>query len=194
MRYLKIPLAAIVILAVANFIAWGGFVWSYQVFTHEDPILSMRFKQVGKQHYRAYIESPEPARGEYVLYGDQWRVDARFVKMKYWANLLGMESRYAMDRLQGRYMNVEDENTLPHIAHQLTGEGISYYALLGLSPFVDTEYGTSTYRAIDDSKRFHVFKTPTGIMVRSEPLHPDARGSWLEKVWRWAVIMGSDPI
>ncbi len=184
MRYLKIPLAAIVVLVVVNLIAWGGFIWSYQVFTHEAPILTLRFEETGKQQYRAYIESPESVRGGYVLYGDQWRVDAHFVKMKYWANLLGMESRYAIDRLQGRYINVHDENTLPNIAHQLTGEGISYFTLFGLSPFVDTEYGTSAYHAIDVSKRFHVYKTPTGIMVRSELLNPEVKKNWLGRVWR----------
>ena len=184
MRYLKIPLVAIVILAVANLAAFGGFIWSFQQLTHEAPILSLRFEELGRQQYRAYIEAPEPVRGGYLLYGDQWRVDARFVKMKYWANVLGMESRYAIDRLQGRYIDVHDENTRPHIAHQLTGEGISYYTLFGMRPFVDTEYGTSTYHAIDVSKRFHVYKTPTGLMVRSEPLDPKASEGWLDRVWR----------
>ena len=137
-----------------------------------------------KQHYIANIESPESVSSEYELYGDQWRVDARFVKMKYWANVLGMESRYVIERLQGRYLSIHDENTLPHIAHQLNGGGISYYMVFGLSPFVDAEYGASTYQDIDVSKRFHVYKTPTGIMVRSEPLHPVVRESWLSKVWR----------
>ena len=184
MRYLKIPLAAIVILVVVNLVAWVGFVLSYQRLTHEAPILSLRFEELGKQHYRAYIESPELVRGGYELYGDQWRVDARFVKMKYWANVLGVESRYAIERLQGRYISINDENTLPHIAHQLNGGRISYYMVFGLSPFVDAEYGASTYQAINVSKRFHVYKTPTGIMVRSEPLYPVVKEGWLSKVWR----------
>jgi len=179
MRYLKIPLAVIVILVALNLIAWGGFVLSYQRLTHEEPILSLQFGELGKQHYIANIESPESVSGEYELYGDQWRVDAQFVKMKYWANVLGIESRYALDRLQGRYISVHDENTRPHLAHSLISEGLPSFAIFGLRPFVDTEYGASTYQTIDVNKRFYVYKTPTGIIVRSEQIHPAKQTSWL---------------
>lgn len=183
MKYIALPLTTIVVLVVLNIIAWGGFFWSYHVFTHEEPILTLRFEEAGEREYMAHIESPRSIRGEYPLYGDQWRIDSRFVKMKYWAHLLGTESRYAIDRLQGRYVDIQEENSLPNIAHQLNGEGITHFTIFGWSPFIDTEYGSSTYQTIDTRKRFTVYKTPTGIMVRSETISSEVEGGWLKRLW-----------
>lgn len=183
MKYLALPLTAIVVLFVSNILAWGGFFWSYHVFTHEEPILTLRFEEAGAREYVAHIESPRSIRGEYPLYGDQWRIDSRFVKMKYWAHLLGTESRYAIDRLQGRYVDIKEENSLPNIAHQLNSEGITHFTIFGWNPFIDTEYGSSTYQTIDTGKRFTVYKTPTGLMVRSEAIPAEVKGGWLKRLW-----------
>lgn len=187
MKYLTLPLTLIVMLLISNIIAWAGFIWSYQSFTQEEPILTLRFEESAEDSYLAQIEAPSSIRGEYKMYGDQWRIEARFVKMRYWANLLGVESRYAIDRLQGRYIDIQDENRLPNIAHQLNDEGVSHFTIFGWSPFVDTEYGSSTYQLIDVNKRFFVFKTPTGLMVRSETEVPEGAEegeNWLDRLWR----------
>lgn len=178
MRILGVPLALIIILIFSNIIAWGGFFWSYHVFTQEEPILTIRFKEQGSKKYLAYIDSPKSVAGEYDIYGEQWRVDARFVKMKYWANLLGQESRYSLDRLQGRYIDINDENALPKLAHQLKGSDISHFSIFGWSPFVDISYGSSTYQVIDVNKSFFIYKTPTGLITRSGPLESKSSDNW----------------
>lgn len=183
MKYIALPLAVIVMFVVLNIIAWVGFFWGYHVFTHEEPILTLRFEEAGEREYMAHIESPRSIRGEYPLYGDQWRIDSRFVKMKYWAHLFGSESRYAIDRLQGRYIDIQEENSLPNIAHQLNGEGITHFTIFGWNPFIDTEYGSSTYQTIDPKKRFTLYKTPAGIMVRSETISSEVEESWFERLW-----------
>lgn len=184
MRILAVPFAAIFILCISNVIAWGSFIWTYHVFTSEEPVLTLRFEGKEGRSYLAIIESPSSLRGEYLLYGDQWRIDARFVKMKYWANLLGADSRYAIDRLQGRYINVNDENERPNVAHQLTDGGESHFTVFGWSPFIDTEYGSSTYQHVDFGRRFTVYKTTTGLMVRSEEIAPADKTNWLKRLWR----------
>lgn len=184
MRYLTIPFAAIIIFISLNIISWIGFIRSYQSLTHEEPILILHFEEKGKQNYVTYIEWPNSNRGEYILYGDQWRVDAQFAKIKYWANLFGIESRYEIDRLQGRYIDVQDENSLPNIAHQLTGENISHFTLFGWNPFIDIEYGSSVYQIVDVNKKFSVYKTPTGLIVRSEIIAPQEKKGWLNRFRR----------
>lgn len=183
MRYLSLPLSLIVVLFISNIIAWASFVWTYNVFTHEEPVLTLVFEKKGEREYLAKISSPRSFRGEYLIQGEQWRVDARFVKMKYWSNLLGVNSRYAVDRLQGRYIAVQDQNTLPSTAHQLTDSEGKHFTIFGWSPFFDTEYGSSTYQLIDPSKKFTVYKTPTGLMSRSEILEGDREGGWLKRLW-----------
>lgn len=183
MRYVLLPLSLIVILLISNLIAWASFVWTYNVFTHEEPMLTLSFEQKGDREYLAKISSPENLRGEYLIQGDQWRVDARFIKMRYWSNLLGIDSRYAVDRLQGRYISVEEQNTLPSTAHQLTDSEEKHFTIFGWSPFLDTAYGSSTYQLIDPDKKFIVYKTPTGLMARSEFLEGQGEGGWLKRLW-----------
>lgn len=182
MRYVFFPLSLIVVLFISNIIAWASFVWTYNVFTHEEPVLTLAFEQKGEREYLAKINSPRSLRGEYLIQGEQWRVDARFIKMRYWSNLLGVSSRYAVDRLEGRYISVQDQNELQSTAHQLTDSEGQHFTIFGWSPFFDTEYGSSTYQLIDPHKKFTVYKTPTGLMARAEVLEAQEDG-WLKRLW-----------
>ena len=88
------------------------------------------------------------------VYGDQWRVDAEFLKWKYWALLLGLDSQYRLDRLEGRYRSVVDQNSQPKLAHDLRDETavdvVSLAEGLGRWNFlIDASYGSSTYQDID---------------------------------------------
>ncbi|MGE8297397.1 MAG: hypothetical protein ACN6PH_17835 [Pseudomonas sp.] len=184
MKILALPLTLIFALIISNIIAWASFVWTYNVFTHEEPIMVITFEKGEGREYLAKIESPWSLRGEYLIQGEQWRIDARFIKIKYWANLLGLESRHSLDRLQGRYISVQDENSLPSTAHQLSDSEGSHFAIFGWSPFLDIEYGSSTYQAIDPKKKFTVFKTPTGIITRAEAIVKADDNNWLQRLWQ----------
>lgn len=184
MKILSIPLTLIFALIISNLIAWASFVFTYNVLTHEEPIMVITFEKGEGREYLARIESPRSLRGEYLVQGDQWRVDARFIKIKYWANLLGLESRYSLDRLQGRYISVQDENSLPSTAHQLNDSEGFHFSVFGWSPFLDIEYGSSTYQIIDPEKKFTVFKTPTGIITRAELIVKADGDNWLRRLWQ----------
>ncbi|WP_276487004.1 hypothetical protein [Ectopseudomonas mendocina] len=184
MKILALPLTLIFALIISNIIAWASFVWTYNVFTHEDPIMVIAFEKGEGREYLAKIESPRSLRGEYLIQGEQWRIDARFIKMKYWANLLGLESRHSLDRLQGRYISIQDENSLPSTAHQLSDSEGSHFTIFGWSPFLDIEYGSSTYQEIDPEKKFTVFKTPTGIITRAKTIVKSDENNWLRRLWQ----------
>lgn len=182
MQYLFLPFSIVAALVISNIIAWASFVWTYNVFTQEEPVLTLTFEQQGEREYLAKIRSPRNLRGEYLIQGEQWRVDARFIKMRYWSNLLGISSRYSVDRLEGRYISVQDQNSLQSTAHQLTDSEEKHFTIFGWSPFFDTEYGSSTYQLIDPQKKFTVYKTPTGLMTRSEVIEKK-EGGWLQRLW-----------
>ena len=76
---------------------------TYSTLTKESIVATMKFEKVPNQEmvYVGHLFSDTGSKlGDYKIYGDQWRVDASFIKMKYWANVLGVDSKYILDRLE----------------------------------------------------------------------------------------------
>jgi len=106
--------------------------------------------------------------------GDQWRIDAQFLKWHYWASLLGLKSHYRLERLEGRYRDVAEQNKKPTLSHALAPpSAIDIGGLTGrlgnLNFLADASYGSSTYHDIDTSQVYLVYKSPTAIFTRSRP-------------------------
>jgi hypothetical protein len=173
-KIILLPVSLVAVLVGLNIVLAVGLGMTYHNLTTEKPILSLKFEKVPdkKQTYIAHLKIEDEEENNktkisklnYTIYGDQWRVDAIFVKMKYLASVLGIKSKYALDRLEGRYKNIKDENTQKHFAHNI--EEHQLVDVMGF--FVDTTYGSSVYKDIKDGIEYKVFKTPTGLIVREE--------------------------
>jgi hypothetical protein len=139
-----------------------------------------------RAHRRPALSRQSPHRrflhgAGYELRGEQWRIDAQFLKWHYWATLLGLESQYRLERLEGRYRDVADQNSKPLLAHALAPPAaIDIGGLSGrlgrLNFLADATYGSSTYHDIDTASRYLVYKSPTGIFTRSGPRTSAQRG------------------
>ena len=150
-------------------------VYTYHVLSDETIIAELRFDRTGDREYVAYLRTGNRCEERmFPIVGDQWRVDAEFLKWKYWAMLLGLDSQYRLDRLEGRFRTAREQNSEPSTAHDLA-EGtavdiVRFASMLGPVNFlIDTTYGTSTYQNIDTRQVYYVAKTPTGIITRSVP-------------------------
>jgi hypothetical protein len=150
-------------------------IYTYTVLTDETLIAELRFDQTGDRQYLAYLRTGDRC-DERVLpvLGEQWRVDAEFLKWKYWATWLGLDAQYRLDRLEGRYRSSTEQNTAPTLAHDLGGgttlDVVALAGSLGSWNFlIDATYGSSTYQDIDTANVYYVYRTPTGIITRSEP-------------------------
>jgi hypothetical protein len=144
------------------------------------------------------IEFTEFAPGEYTarvmidgktdrlldLRGDEWQMDARVINWKPPATLLGLDPIYQLDRLSGRYSDIDDELTEKRTVHALSDEltldvwrvARKYPVLM---PGVDAYYGTATYLPMADGARFEVTLTRTALIAR--PVNEAAReavGDW----------------
>lgn len=150
-------------------------VYTYDRLTAETLIAELRFDATGERQYLAHLRTGDRcAERAFPLYGDQWRVDAEFLKWKYWAMLLGLDSQYRLDRLEGRYRSAAEQNALRNEAHDLSERtAVDLVALaesLGAFNFLlDATYGSSTYQDIDVGNVYFVYRTPTGIITRHEP-------------------------
>ncbi|GAB3674885.1 hypothetical protein [Salinisphaera aquimarina] len=175
---LCLALAALALAIVAN-------LHTYQRLSHEQPVAQLQFTRLGPQHYRAMLTSADQRLRIVDLEGDQWQLDARVLKWRAFANLLGFDALYRLDRLSGRYADVADTNSRPGRAAALHAEDpwINAYALANRLPrwagLIDAEYGSASYLPMADGAAFEVALTQSGLVAR--PVNDAAR----KAVRRW---------
>ena len=171
-----------VVLVAAALLLFGmaSNLHTYARLTHEQPVAQLAFEQIGEQQYRATL-TRQPA-GEVTklnLAGDEWQLDARVLKWRGWANLLGFDARYRLERLSGRYRDIAQERSAPRTVHELgEARGIDVWALAQARPrwlpFVDAMYGSATYLPMAEGARYEVSLGQAGLIARpmGEPEPP----------------------
>jgi hypothetical protein len=171
-RVLIFPLASLLFVAAAVLLLLGSNLYTFHRLTDESPIAELRFMKTGSQEYEATIVSGDFCHPEkHLLYGDQWRLDAQFLKWRSWANLLGFDSMYRIERLAGRYFDVQEENSSRHVSYNLyPDEQLDLLSIMDsydsrLSP-VDTLYGSSVYDVMQEDTLYRVYRTQSGLLVR----------------------------
>jgi hypothetical protein len=166
---IAIPFVGAVILFIINIVLALLLTMTYAGLTKENLIATVKFQLIddkNKIYLATILDSNESKIGDYEIIGDQWRMDAEFVKMKYFANVIGVDSKYALNRFEGRFRNINDENTKTHKAYQLESHNlIDYFSL-----FFDTAYGSSVYKDIKLNTIFTVLHSPTGLLVREQEI------------------------
>jgi len=170
---LTLSIVAIVLLLLSNF-------YTFHRLVDEEPIAELRFARVGDQVYEAVLRHGDFCTPErYLLYGDQWRLDAEFLKWRPWANLLGFNAMYRIDRLGSRYSDVDRENSQPQVSYELVpavpvdlSSVIASYD--GVFTPVDTLYGSSVYAIMDEAAVYRVYRGQSGLIARKAGAHEQA--------------------
>ncbi len=168
-------LLLVVLLGALCVVLLTATVYTYNRLTAETLIAELRFEATGERQYVAHLRTGDRCEERtYPVLGDQWRVDAEFLKWKYWALLLGLDSQYRLDRLEGRYRSAAEQNSEPNVAHDLVERtAVDVVAVAGalgsLNFLLDATYGSSTYEDIDVGNVYYVYRTTTGIITRHEP-------------------------
>ena len=182
-RTIKLSLWIIVLLGALSVVLLTATVYTYDRLSAETLIAELRFDATGERQYVASLKTEGGCdERAYTVLGDQWRVDAEFLKWKYWALLLGLDSQYRLDRLEGRYRSAAEQNSQPNVAHDLSERtAVDLVALaesLGSWNFLlDATYGSSTYQDIDVGNVYYVYRTQTGIITRQEPRPVQPQGN-----------------
>ena len=153
-------------------------IYTFNRLTDKAPIAKLRFTQLALQKYAVELRSGDFCDPQtFVLYGDEWRIDARFLKWKPLANLVGLDAMYRLERLTGRYETVSDENTSRHQAWRIGKQpeiDLFQYAKRDWkywSP-VDTFFGSSVYETIDPAWEYTVYRSQSGLLVRKASAAP----------------------
>lgn len=183
----------------------GLDVQTYARLTYERPVATIDLRQTGVQNFEATVTQPPVRDGEagatgvYPLMGDEWRIEAQVLRWKPWANVLGLDTQYRLDRLSGRYTSAEQERAAARSVHPLSGGDGVVSASTGPLPWridawnaarrysrmidaVDTLYGGATYMPMADGARYEVWITQSGLIAR--PANDVAReasaGGWAQ--------------
>src|SRR5687768_4423303 len=104
-------LMGFLLLAIAGFLFVVSLnLHTYARLTHERPVAQIVFEARGPQQFRATLaEVPSGEMQLFMLSGDEWQLDARVLKWRGWANLLGLDAQYRLERIGGRYRDIEQE-------------------------------------------------------------------------------------
>ena len=158
---------------------------SYDVQVQDRPFLTLTFAADGPQRYRVNLLEGSKER-EVVLEGDLWQLDARLLGWKGLAALIGLEPGYRLEKLSGRFLAIEQQQTARHAQVQLAASpyGIDLWHWLRLTRrdlfLFDPQAARVTYLPIADGAAFSVSLSPTGLLAR--PLNPAAERAL--KDWR----------
>ena len=146
--------------------------YSYERLTYEQPIAELKFKQLADQRYLVKIvyHSNDHA-DEYQLSGDEWQIDARVIKWQGWAQLLGLDAQYRLERISGRYSDIEEELDQTRTVYALTPKDeIDYWKLINqykkYIPWIDAYYGSATYLPMSDNATYSISLTQSGLIAR----------------------------
>ncbi|HEY0943581.1 MAG TPA: hypothetical protein VGE08_26080 [Steroidobacter sp.] len=158
---------------------------TYARLTFERPIAEIVFQQRAPQSFNATLtQIPDGEIQMFVLSGDEWQLDARVLKWKGWANLFGLDSQYRLERVSGRYRNIDQERSAERTVYALAeNPGLDLWQITldrpNRLPFVDAVYGNAAYMPMSDGARYEVSITQSGLIAR--PVNnaaQQAAGSW----------------
>lgn len=164
-----VALLALALAALSGAISVG--IRGYRALTHEELAATVRVVPTGPRAFTARFRFPDGRRATYDLAGDQIYVDARILKWKYAANLIGMHTAYELGRVGGRYRALEDERNGKRTIYSLGRErAVDLFELRRrlpfLSPLVDARYGSATFVPADQPATWEIRVSTTGLLAR----------------------------
>jgi len=163
--FLFLALAALAISIAMN-------LYTYNVFNDEQPVAEVRFEELASQYYRLYLIPEGQAAQTYEIRGDEWQIDARVIKWHGLANLAGMRTVYRLERISGRYRDVQQERLDVRSVYALnTLDGIDIWSVSHNNqkylPWIDAVYGSAAYMPMASQARFQVSVASSGLVVRA---------------------------
>lgn len=167
----------------------GLNILTYNRLTHEQQVAEVTFHQTGPSSFVADMklpdgktqmcERPDGVSGECAILGDQWQLDARVLKWKPWANIAGLDASYRLERMSGRYADINAERTAQRSVYELhKNPGIDLFNALNSKyvkqlPVLDAHYGNATYIPMADGATYYVTMTQDSLIAR--PANDKAR-------------------
>lgn len=156
---------------------FGWNLWSYHRLTAEQQVADLNFERIASSAFVATLHIPGQAPRRYELHGDDWQLDARLVTWAPWMQVLGKDPIYRLDRLAGRYRDIDQARSRAPSVWALTpNPGIDLWSLARdhgqWLPGVDAAYGSAVYLPMADGAGYRISLSSHGLVAR--PYNADA--------------------
>jgi hypothetical protein len=153
----------------------GFFLRTYQVFTYERPVAEVVVEPLASEkagRITLVVFSP-PSMRQFVVQGDQWMLEADIVKWDNWLYLLGLENRYRLTRLRGRYVKTAEEISQKQTVYALVkDEEHPFWKYLydygAWFPLVNTVYGNAVFQSLGNTRQYQIYIGTTGLLAREK--------------------------
>jgi hypothetical protein len=145
---------------------------TYQRLTYEQTIGEVSLRGLGATRFEARLDLEDrPLPQTVELLGDEWQIDARLLKWRGIANLLGLDTLYRLERISGRYRDIDAERLEPRSVHSLADNpGIDLWSLTQRHQrwlrLADAVYGSAVYVPMADGARYTILVSQSGLLVR----------------------------
>ena len=165
-------------LGLAGIVALAGLnLQTYKRLTLERDAAHIRFDSVSDKPgtFQATVTLPqEPDARVYELWGDEFSMGAQVIKFRPLANMLGYDSVYRLEYLEGRYSNrystdgVTTADTNGVLLYANPGLDVRKFAAEQGARFglEDVQFGSAVYMPMGDSYEFDVNITQDALVVR----------------------------
>jgi len=167
-------LCASIVFFVLGF-AIGGLYLStqnYRQLTHEQYAGELQIQPNGRDRFVAHLVLTGGQHISAPLYGDQVQLSAYIVKWKPWLSALGFNTLYRLDRISGRFSQVQTAMAAQFSAHPINPDSKADIASWRkqyqcLSVLVDLEQGSAAYVAADKPIRYDVYISVDAVLLRA---------------------------
>lgn len=143
----------------------------YRALTREDLAATLSVRPEGAQRITALVRFPDGRGKTFSIAGDEIYIDARILKWKPFANILGLHTAYELDRVGGRYRSIEQERSAPRTVYSLAQDRpVDLFSLRQrytlLEALLDAEYGSATFVQVTRPTELEVRVSTTGLLMR----------------------------
>lgn len=175
MRLLRrlLVLSSILVLTLAGLLAGTVALGlqGYHALTREELAARISVSPVAPQRFAATFRFADGKVTRFELAGDEIYVDARILKWKAMANVVGLHTAYELDRIAGRYRAIDDERTKHRTVHELgTTKVVDLFEIRRRFGFLgdvfDAEYGSGTFVPVNRPAELELRVSTTGLLIR----------------------------
>ncbi len=172
---------------------------TYSRLTYERTVAIVDLAYLEPQLYEASVTlDGETEPKLYAVRGDEIEFKARVIKWQPWANVIGYDAIYKLDRMAGQYRSIEEDLEKPRTVYPLKNDpGVNAFELVrkrgGWLDAIDASYGSGTYVPMVAGASYEIIMTQNGLITR--PINQQARDglrSWLPPVQTGALSSNSD--
>jgi len=150
----------------------------YRALAREEVAARVFVQPTGPQRFTATFHFPDGRQASYALAGDEIYVDAHILKWHPLINLLGLQTAYELDRVEGRYQTLDQERKAQRTLYSIAPERpVDLFGLRRrytfLAPLLDAQYGSGVFVPVQQPAQLEVRVLTGGLIIRETA--PQAR-------------------